>query len=288
MKIIDLTKIKCYYFFMKKFIAVVLTVLSLLFCCACGGNDAPKAAKGVWWWNKNLDAETYLTFADENSVTEIYYCDADFDEKTASFIDKAAQRDIKVYWLAGEYQWLDDSSPLYRQIERYKNFQAENKRGFAGIHLDIEPHQSPAFSTDRAGLLKKLIGLVYGLKGDFPEITFDFDIPFWIHDEITYGGETLPAYAHIIRGANRAFIMSYRDTAESIYSVAKEEVEYAVSINKTVILGVETYSTEGDSVSFMEEGKNYMNEQLEVLKTLIPENYGISVHQIKTWYDLKD
>lgn len=260
-------------------------VVALIAFCGCA--PTPKQTLGVWWWN--LDYEPYLQFAKNNGVTEIYYCDSRFDENTASFIEKANKQGMKVFWLDGDYRWLRDDSALTNKIERYLIFQQSNpKHNFVGIHLDIEPHQDPAFSTERELLVTDLVELVHKLSQKYPTVKFDYDIPFWLDDEITFNNETLPAYAHIIKRADRTFIMSYRDTAEAIYNTAKDEAEYAVSVDKTLVLGVETYSEEGDAVSFMEEGKNYMYAELEKLRALAPENFGISVHHIKTWYNLQD
>lgn len=271
---------------MKKLFAV-LAAVSLIAFCGCAQENAAQPL-GVWWWNSNLSAE-YLDFAAERGVTEIYYCDSAFDSDTASFIKSANGRKIKVYWLAGEYQWIEDATSLYSDLARFAAFQSANQGSrFEGVHLDIEPHQSPDFSEKRAELLEKFVALAYRLSADFKDIKFDYDIPFWLDDEIEYGGKTQPAYAHIIECADRTFIMSYRDTAEKIYDTAKDEVEFAKSAQKTLFLGVETYSTEGDFVSFMEEGKAYMYGEMEKLRAMLPENFGISVHQIKTWYDLKD
>lgn len=271
---------------MKKILSTIL--VSILFTlCGCAQFKRTEAL-GVWWWNSDLP-ESYLDFAQDNGVTEIYYCDSTFDDDTLNFIKNANDRKIKVYFLAGEYQWLYDSNSLYKKIEQFREFQdANTKYNFEGIHLDIEPHQSPDFSENRALLLEKLISLVYDLSVDYSDIKFDYDIPFWIDDRISFNGKTLPAYAHIIDHADRTFIMSYRDTAEAIYDTAKDEIEYAASVGKPLVLGVETYSTEGDNVSFMEEGKKYMYDEIAKLKTMIPKNFGVSVHQIKTWYDLKD
>lgn len=271
---------------MKKLLSILIA-LFIITLCGCTQTEQ-KETFGVWWWDSEL-SESYLDFAQDNKVTEIYYCDSAFDEDTLNFIKSANDRKIKVYWLAGEYQWIYDSSSLYKKIERFIDFQNANKKhNFEGIHLDIEPHQSPDFHENRALLLEKLVSLVYDLSVDYPNIKFDYDIPFWIDDIITFNGKALPAYAHIIDYADRTFIMSYRDKAENIYDTAKDEVEYAKSVGKTLVLGVETYSTEGDKVSFMEEGKKYMNDEIAKLKTMIPENFGVSVHQIKTWYGLKD
>lgn len=249
--------------------------------------QASKPAFGVWWWNDSLESEKYLSFAAENDITEIYYCDSSLNSETLEFISLAKQKDMKVYLLAGEKEWLNDKTNLDGLIERYIDFQNQNGSPLSGIHLDIEPHQFSDFSEKREEYILKLIELVDYLSKTYNSISFDYDIPFWLSDEVLFGSETKPAYEHIIDNASRVFVMSYRDSAEKIYDVGKEELEYAESINKPLFLCVETYSTEGDSVSFFEEGKDYMNQELVDLRKMLKDGYGISVHHIKTWYDLK-
>ena len=270
-------------------VLLVLLILALFINVFTHKTSSPTAPKGVWWWNRDLPAEEYLSFAQTQGINEIYYCDSAFDTETAYFIKTAKLYGCNVYWLAGEYQWLTDNSGLLQSLTRYQNYQTNHSDArFAGVHLDIEPHQDPNFATKRTELLTNLVILVKTLKNNYPTLMFDYDIPFWLDDILTIEGSTQPVYAHIIESADRTFIMSYRDTANDIYDTAKEEVAFATAKNKSIFLGVETYSEEGDFVSFQEEGKNYMNTELEKLRTLIPDNFGIAIHQIKTWYDLKN
>lgn len=80
--------------------------------------------------------------------------------------------------------------------------------------------------------------------------------------------------------------MSYRDKSEDIYNVAKKEITYALSVGKTLVPGVETDENE-DIVTFNEEGAAYMYEQLDNLKAILPEGFGIAVHHIKDRRSLK-
>jgi hypothetical protein len=83
--------------------------------------------------------------------------------------------------------------------------------------------------------------------------------------------------------------MSYRDTAEMMYDVAKEEIAYARLVNKSIMLGAELYSEEGDQVSYMEEGKTYLYGQLDLLRNSLDFlQSGVAIHQIATWYELPD
>lgn len=262
-------------------LGVVVTVFTI------NKNYQQVYSKGTWWWNSKLDADIYLDFASKNSVNEIYFYTSKFDEHTQSFIMKANAKNIKVYMLAGEYEWLDDNSKLLNKIDKYLEYQSTYKNAnFSGIHLDIEPHQSPDFKTNRQQLIYNLIDLASTLKNTYPTIKFDYDLPFWLNDEITYNNQTKPAYEHMIDIANRIFVMSYRDTVDAILNIAKEEISYAKQQNKQLFLCAETNSSEGDNVSFKEEGKQVMGEELKKLRKEIPQNFGIAIHHIKTWYDL--
>jgi len=243
---------------------------------------------GVWWWNDELDEETYLTFAQNNGVNEVYYCNSIFNDKTSNFIKVANQKGMKVYWLAGEYKWLDNSENLISKVNEFVQYQNNFDYDFEGVHLDIEPHQHPDFDSKRNELITKLVAISNELKQTYSSVKFEYDIPFWLDDEISYGGQTKQAFKFMIDYADRIFLMSYRDTAQKIYDVSKDEIEYAKAVDKTLVLGVETKENEIDIVSFFEEGKSVMNEEIKTIQTMLPNNFGICVHHIKSWFDLKN
>jgi len=278
---------------MKKilvYIFFIISVFNIVIFSGCSSSSFKPtsfSSVGVWWWDDTLDNK-YLKFAKNNRVTEIYYATASFDEKTADFIKRANKYDIRVYFLAGDYKWLTNPDSLHNLINAYQEYQQHySDYPFAGIHLDIEPHQSSDFETNRIGMITALISLATILDETYPSITFDYDIPFWFDDELTISSSsgslvTLPAYAHMINIADRIFIMSYRDSADEIYNASKEELNYAKSINKTIVLGVETGDV-GDNTSFFEEGKQYMHNELDSLQKKLDLGVGISFHHIGSW-----
>ena len=242
---------------------------------------------GVWWWDNRID-ETYLDFAKENGVNEIYYYTSSFGEKTSDFIEKANIRQMKVFWLSGEYQWIEDSSPLHEKISEYMVFQQESPFKFDGIHLDIEPHQHPDFKKQRTKLITDFISLTAELKNSYPSLFIEYDIPFWLQDEIQFDGKTKPAYQFVIDNASRVTVMSYRDDYQKICDIAKEEKEYALTKGKAINYGVETGVNDDDIVTFREEGLKYMYQQLRLLKSSVPKDCGIAIHHIKSWREMKD
>ena len=80
---------------MKKFLYLVLILIitiATIFIAPLiyknNKNNNEKEILGVWWWDNRIDS-SYLDFAQENGVTEIYYYVSDFNEKIANFIKEA-------------------------------------------------------------------------------------------------------------------------------------------------------------------------------------------------------
>ena len=248
--------------------------------------ELPDDVFAVWWWDNRLD-ESYLDFAAAQGVNEIYYYASSFSDKISDFIRSASAKGIKVYWLAGKYEWIEDYASLKAKLDEFKSFQNASEYKFAGIHFDIEPHQHPEFDERRAELITKFVELTFAVKRDYPEFEVAYDIPCWLDDEVTADDVTRPAYEFIIDKADRVTMMSYRDSAEGVLSFAEDEINYALSVNKTLNLGVET-GEEEDIVTFYEEGAEYMREQLDLLSETAPAGFGIAVHHIRSWRELEE
>lgn len=241
---------------------------------------------GVWWWDNRLSND-YLIFASENNVDEIYYYTSDFSQKNADFIKESNNLGIKVYWLCGEYQWLDDYNLFYEEMEKFEQFQNNQINKFEGVHIDLEPHQHPNWNSNKEELIVQYIDFVKTITNKYKVIKFDFDLPFWLEDIINYDEKTQEAFKYVIDYANRVFVMSYRDSAEDMVNVAMEELQYANEKEKQIFISVET-GEEEDIVTYYEEGKEYLYSQIEKLDKIINQNFGLAIHHIKSWYQLKD
>ena len=269
---------------------------------------------GVWWWQvatvKSADAQ--LKFLQENAVSEIYLCIDGMSEASnakatfadvRAFVKKAGQMGMRVAALTGDYAWINpDSTGFEAYVEKFKAYQAaaaEDEK-FYSMHLDVEPHQHPDFKTGEEGRAKVMqLFADFTLKKAAPAAKaagtlLEWDIPFWMTDVVKDGeGKDVVLAELMAKTCDTIAIMSYRDTAAKILDVAKEEIAFAKQYGHKVILGVETKSSEGDQVSFMEEGKAVMVEEMAKvhasLKESIPDgNFGLAVHQASVWYSLKD
>jgi hypothetical protein len=269
---------------------------------------------GVWWWQISTikNSDNLMTFLKENTVSEIYLCidgmseaqngRATFEDVRA-FVKKAGTMGIRVAALTGDYRWVNpDDTGFERYVKKFKEYQSEaaDDEKFYSMHLDVEPHQHPEFKTGAEGRAK-----VMQLFADFvvnkavpaakeAGTLLEWDIPFWMTDIVKDSdGSEIVLAEMMAKYCDTIAIMSYRDTATKILDVSKEEIEYAKKYGCKIILGAETKSSEGDAVSFMEEGKAIMVAELEKVHKSLKESltdisFGLAVHQASVWFSLKD
>ena len=194
---------------------------------------------------------------------------------------------MKVFWLTGDCEWINNFSLLEEKVDNYIEYQNVSQYKFDGIHFDIEPHQLSNFETDKINLLTKFVELVYQVKNKYSNIYIEYDIPVWLHDKISFNNQTKPVYEFIIDYSNKITLMSYRDSFQEIYNSIIDELNYAISVNKVINFAVETQDNLEDDITFVEEGEEFMFEQIKQLKNIIPQNCGVAIHHIVSWVDLK-
>lgn len=259
----------------------------------------------VWWWDRFKASKTrrgeYLDFLEKNSINEIYICWPDFkSDDLASFVLDAGKRGIRVSLLSGDANWIyPDNNGIETVISEFLKYQknANSQTRLASLHLDIEPHQLQAFNNDKEQILQYYADFVLkvskAVRKDGEKL--EWDIPFWFDEfEVTNEkGEKEELLELLARNSDTLCLMSYRDTAEAVLECSEKEISLGKRYGCKIVLGVETHSTEGDHVSFMEEGKKTMYRECEkvygeLLQKLGKENFGIAVHYLDTWYKLKD
>ncbi|MDR3347233.1 MAG: hypothetical protein LBN32_01330, partial [Helicobacteraceae bacterium] len=182
------------------FFAVLLTTFLLNGCGSQGGDNEDNSVKGVWWWHCNLITDDrYLDFAVDNNINEIYLS-IRYPANADEFIEKAHAKGVKVFWLIGDYRYVNDDTELFDILERFKTYQATAplNRRFAGVHLDIEPNQHHDFTTRRQELLKKYLALIIRVSDTMP---IDIDIPASFDDLVAYKGQNMPLYKALISEA---------------------------------------------------------------------------------------
>ena len=271
-----------------------------------------KNTLGVWWWRINTitgsAGQMYLDFCVQNHVSEIYLCVDGMRESSGttfatvrSFVKKAHGLGIRVAALTGDYEWIEPTNTGFQSfVSKYTAYQnaAASDEKFYAMHLDVEPHQHPDFGTERAKVLQWYADFTVNKATAAAKTAgalLEFDIPFWFNDTVTDAGtgNRIGLNDLMAKYCDTIVIMSYRDTAQSMHDVSKEEIASAKKYGCKIVLGAETYSTEGDAVSYMEEGKKYMVSELTKLNIMLLQdypsrNFGLAIHYNETWYQLKN
>ncbi|MGD7023016.1 amidase [Rossellomorea vietnamensis] len=289
---------------MKKIIMVMILLLSAL----AGGTEVKVNAsithdRATWLWDPWMivnDEEGTLAFLESKRLNKVYLqIDRNISASIyQSFIEKSSAKGMEIYALDGAPEWAApkgyiSQDHLMAWLSGYQE-EASPQQEFSGVHLDVEPYLYSGWNSKRAATVKSYQALLLRAKNSTENLNLplEADMPFWF-DEISYNniyGKGLLA-EWVIAGTDGVTIMAYRDSAALITDFVKKEIEWAGRYSKRLIVGVETGETsEGDTISFFEEGEIYMNEQLEIVKGYYENKAGFggtAVHHVGSWMTIK-
>lgn len=245
--------------------------------------------RGLWIWNTDIMTNNnaqneLLIFVQLKDINGAYLYTYDLlpsgSSELSDFVTKADNINVEVELLAGDSTWaLTSNHPVALDFVQQAITFTQSITGSArpvGIHLDIEPYLLPEWGSDQSGTITQYLDLLSDVKQELiassTSLTLTVDIPFW-YDTITanYNSVTKPLHQHVQDIADRIVILDYRDSAEGndgIIHHAQDEMDYAQSIAKEVVIGVETndVAPEPEKVTFFEEGETVMEEELALVE----------------------
>ncbi|RCX16999.1 hypothetical protein DFP94_11060 [Fontibacillus phaseoli] len=263
-------------------------------------NNLAPGAKTTWLWHTQLiktSPAEILDFSESQHIGIIYLqisSKVDLDSYR-TFIRQARSKQIEVHALNGAPDWaLSTSRPkldsFMKWIVDYQKTAAPEEM-LAGIHVDIEPYLLPEWKTDWSGLVTQWQENIDALvqQAEAANLPISAALPFWLNNyKVPGSDQTLSSW--MISRFESVTLMSYRDQAKAIYDTAKNELLEGERLNKKVYTGVETKpSSEGNFITFYEEGNAVLNEQLLQLEQLASAHAsfeGIAVHDLVGWMDL--
>jgi hypothetical protein len=211
------------------------------------------------------------------------------------FISKASAAGIQVHALDGAPNWVSSKGSTYLNsfFTWVKNYQASAAPAekFAGVHLDVEPYLFSGWTSNYKSTVLSYQNILLSAKtlAAQAELPLGADMPFWF-DEHTYnnklGKGNLAQW--VIGTVDSPTIMAYRDTAPAIADIISNEVNMARAAGKTLVIGVETGATsEGDFITFYEEGKSYMEGELSAVQSQYGGNVEFAIHYLESWMNMK-
>jgi len=285
------------------FLLLILMLASMV--TGFSSPDQKQKATWVWYTNQVVTApDEFFAFAKENGVNLLYF---KFDTSRSAayyqpFMKRAHEAKIEVRALGGKPSWglQQNQQEILAMVDWVHNYNRSVTLAekINGIHLDIEPYVMPEWKTGKDAINRQWMSNVQAYikraKTD-PALQVSCDIPFWLDKTMVPDDPDTSMTEWLIAQHDQVTVMAYRDRADgsnSISSLVPQELAMADALGKKMLIAVETkVSSEGDFVTFYEEGKAYMNAELDKLPALLsshPSFQGIAVHSYEYWKTLKD
>ena len=204
-----------------------------------------------------------MQYSLQQQKDKTYICFLKYEDELKRFIERATSLGIEVHSLDGFSRfalkpWHEKVLAEIRAVIDY-NKRVPSSQRFSGIHHDNEPYLIPGYwgfireevmheyleLCEKSQKLVHESGLshfVYGVDIPFwyEELNFDFDVPV----EVTWKGTRKSASFHIIDMVDNVGIMDYRtkaDGADGTLVHGRDEIQYANTVGKKVLIGIETY-----------------------------------------------
>ncbi|NKI18181.1 hypothetical protein HCU74_12270 [Spongiibacter sp. KMU-166] len=261
--------------------------------------------KGLWVWRAepvlNVNKRTELLTFMLNKGLNTAYIDARIPVMNnhymlSEFIRTFQSRGISVELMFGKPEWaLRDHhhevlSLIDQAVEYTRRYPAARP---TAIHLDIEAHLIREWQDQRNWVANQFIDLIAQARHRSAAVSLPLviDMPVWWDTfSIVREGVSRPLHQWVIDGADRIALMDYRDTEERIVNDAGDELRYASSRGKEIVVGVETMCIPPEMITFCEEGSANMEWVLQRVDGRLPVNdsyRGFAVHHYETYRTMR-
>ncbi|MMZ43648.1 hypothetical protein D1872_52130 [compost metagenome] len=217
------------------------------------------------------------------------------------FISEATKFGIEVHAACGEREWYHPTkySDIYDCISRVSAYNSRCLSAeceFTGIHFDIEPHSLDEWKNmeTRPEVIKNWADTVstYVVDCRLAGLQLTAAVPLAIA-KVEYEGARFSKF--MAEQHDKLLVMSYRDFVEGNDSILHHVdlfLQDSIDLYKPqcIVPSVETkISSEGDKVSFHEEGSIFMRKQLDLLHWKLSDHKGYGgygIHSLEYWMDM--
>jgi hypothetical protein len=226
--------------------AVLLGLLTALVGLAqapaahASGVAAPPRAMWVWSFT---DAAATVDFATTHGIQQLFVAvppnvtTSPELPRLKALASAARAAGLRVDALGGDPGWIDNQQWV---VDRWLK-PAIATGLFTGVHVDIEPYGTPAWTTDQAGVVSRYLATLTTLRKAAGAHPLEADIPFWFNQVAAGSGSTLDR--EIMKRTAAVTLMAYRNTAtgpDGTLAVAAAELSAAASLGTPVRIGQET------------------------------------------------
>lgn len=257
---------------------------------------------GLWVWQDVIPERAraqLFRFAREERVTALWVESEHYllDNPVAllDFTAVAHDNGFETEWLLGYAPWA--LAPQHGQLLALVQIVLDSVAAAppsqrpTGLHLDVEPHTLPEWSSDlqdtAAQYLDLLAEVDAAIAGVGDPLRLTVDIPSWYDAvTVTWNSRVKPLSEHVLDVVDRVALMDYRDHAwgnDGLVQQAQDEIAYATQHGKQVVIGVQTNPPDGqpEKITFYEEGRRVLRSELAATRNYFadePGFAGVAIH----------
>jgi len=256
--------------------------------------------RALWVWSEEVvtddDARArFFEFIHSEHITALYLHAYGLLSANPAALENfiAEAGDVEVELLAGDPSWA--LTAHHGEVLDFVQAAIAFTQGVGdagrpvGLHFDIEPYLLDEWDSAQEETITQYLDLLVAVREELSEaevpLFLSADIPFWYDTiEATYNGQTKPLHQYVQDIVDCVVIMDYRDTAggsDGIIAHAGDELFYASKTGKLVTVGVETNCIEPAKITFCEEGKAALEQELSEARLCFeasPAFHGFAVH----------
>ena len=246
----------------------------------------PAAARAMWVWDTS-DPQAVVTLATARRIGQLYAAvppHVDSSPKLAELQQLVALADaagLRVDALGGDPGWVDN--PAWVVTNWLQPALATGL--FTGVHVDIEPYTTAAWTKNRRAVITKYLATLDKLHTAAAGAPIEADIPFWF-DEIPANGSTLDR--EIMRRTDAVTVMAYRNTADGTdgtIALASAELAAGALLGRPVRVGQETNFLGTDPTETKQTFHGLTLAQMDVQLALVRDAFsgspafaGLAIH----------
>jgi len=243
----------------------------------------------VWSWDSPTELRDYVLASDLRRV--YLYCEGGFSPRVRETIAVLSGAGVRVEALAGEPIWaVGRRDWMLEFIAKARRYQRETARStrLAGIHLDVEPHALAVWDHHERRTARAFVRSLRVAERAAGPLPVTADLAFWF-DGVKLGGGRGALSVAALRAVDKVAVMAYRDEADDVISVSRDEVRQAARLRKRVIVGVDTGDSSPEYVTFAEEGQALLVAATAAIRAGYansPGFGGIAVHSYGSLLEL--
>ena len=263
--------------------------------------SAPAAtiARATWLWNNSVvdsaaRRDDVLRFCGDRRIDTIFlYAPADHLQDRAAefraFLAAAHARRMQVEALGGESGWVWEREKLSAFLAAVRAFNDAGKSDerFDGVHLDIEPYDTPQWKQDPDTGGKAYLETLEAARAEAGDMKLAADVPPWFGEIATPEGTLLSG---AIERVDEVGLMAYTDQTKGLVAEVEPAIAFAAQQKKRVWIGVsaQAYDTDMNPGAALKPQVERVVKRAEKLFQGSPGLRGVAIHDyehLRALYD---